>query len=72
MKEKALELGFVYNRRGCSCSGSPFIYLATRNNVRYELTIWTSRDIWQLSANNTNIAEGTAADLTTKIQKLWD
>ena len=72
MKQQAIDLGFYYSRKGCSCSGSPSIYAAVRNNIRYELTLYESRDTWKLTANNTSIAEGDAANLTTKIQEIWD
>lgn len=72
MKEIATALGFIYNRRGCSCNGSPYIYIARRNRVNYELTIYEKRNTWKLSANNNSIASGNAANLKTKITEIWD
>lgn len=72
MKEQAIALGFIYNRRGCSCSGSPYIYRAQRNNTPYELTIYEGRNSWKLTARNTTIASGNAANLTTKITEIWE
>jgi hypothetical protein len=72
MREIATALGFTYNRRGCSCSGSPYIYMAYRNSTHYELTIYESRNFWKLTANNTQVADGDSKDLEKKIKQIWD
>lgn len=69
MKEIAIEFGFKYNRRGCSCSGSPYVY--RRDN--YELTIYERRDMWVLTKSNTTIAKGKGIDLLLiKLKEIWD
>lgn len=72
MRDIAIALGFDYSHRGCSCSGSPYVYTATRDGKRYELTIYESRDLWILTVSNTRIAEGNEAELKTKIKEIWD
>lgn len=66
MKELVLKYGFVYSRRGCSCSGSPYIY----RRETYEITIYEHRGVFVLTNRNTAIAKGKANELEQELKNL--
>lgn len=67
MKELVLKYGFTYSRRGCSCSGSPYIY----RNGSYEITIYERRGLFILTNRNTTIAKGKENELEQKLKEIW-
>ena len=66
MKELVLKYGFVYSRRGCSCSGSPYIY----RKETYEITIYEHRGVFVLTNRNTTIAKGKSNELEQKLKEI--
>lgn len=68
----AESLGFVFNRKGCPCNGSPDIMMAKRNNKNYTLYIWDRRDYWKLSVSGLQIAWGNKSNMETKLKEIWD
>lgn len=72
MIEQAEALGFKYSRKGCPCVGTPRIYTKEQAKAVYTLTIWEKRNVWQLKSKGCLLASGTAENLTTKIQAIWD
>lgn len=73
MIDQAINLGFVYSRRGCPCNGTPRIYTANIQNHVYTLTIWEKRNVWRLAGKGgCVVASGNKDNLTTKIQEIWD
>jgi hypothetical protein len=73
MIDQAINLGFVYSRRGCPCNGTPRIYRAVVQKSVYTLTIWEKKNAWKLAGSGGHIiASGNKDNLTTKIQEIWD
>lgn len=73
MIDQAINLGFVFSRRGCPCNGTPRIYTRSIHNNVYTLTIWDKKNVWRLnSKGGYTIASGNKDNLTTKIQEIWD
>ena len=67
MIEIVLKYGFTYSRRGCSCSGSPYIY----RRETYEITIYERRGLFVLTNRNTTIAKGKENELEQKLKEIW-
>jgi hypothetical protein len=73
MREQAEQLGFVFSRHGCPCSGGAnSIFVARHNDTAYTLTIWPRRGVWRLSVKGCKLASGNESNLQTKIQEVWD
>lgn len=70
MKEILTKYGFVFNRKGCPCSGTPEYYLATIKGKRYEAMIVPKRNIYRINLHGTTIASGNGETLEHKIKEI--
>ncbi|MEE1096535.1 MAG: hypothetical protein UH084_08220 [Paludibacteraceae bacterium] len=74
------EYGFKYSRRGCSCNGSPYIYIKRTDEGTWNVQLWPLRldnarklPAWHITHRNQRIAAGVSYnELQHKLQELWD
>lgn len=73
MTNAAQQLGFVFSRHGCACSGGTNdYYTATHDGKFYTLRIWPIKGVWSLMLSGYRIAWGNKENLTEKIKEIWD
>lgn len=70
MKDLATQLGFLYSRKGCPCTGTPLVYTRQADNIIYTLTLWERRNAWRLTAKGCVIATGNTDNLIEQITKI--
>ena len=72
MTTQAEALGFTYSHKGCPCNGLNHVYKKNVGNSVQQLTIWPTRNTWQLKSRGVVLARGNKDNMTFKIKELWD